>query len=394
MTICYGESYEWEGLSYTTTTNRSLQYKDIYGCDSIVTLNLTVLPQIPVTTLNETICYGDTYTFAGQICDSTATYTATLASTDGCDSIVILHLTVLPEVPITEESVTIASGTSYNWHGASYSVAGDYTTILSDSHGCDSIVILHLQTVNPNISVSTFEQCADDPFIEFYIDDYTTFQDIEFQWDEAAHAQHLQDTIVQVVNDHISIPNTARAGVYNVQVSAVFNGLHFGTQSLTITLLYPASVLDQHWNDFIGVLTHDYNGGYDFVSFQWYKDNEPIPGETNSYIATNLEFGASYSALLEDANGVKLMTCPIIATRQDELSLYPSVLNPRQTIHIHISYHATIQFYTLAGDLLYSTQQEPGEILLQAPEIEGMYIVQVIYHNDANQILTCKITIR
>ena len=550
MTICYGESFEWEGNIYTTTTKRSLKYQDIYGCDSIVTLNLTVIPQIPTTTLYETICYGDTYVFAGQLCDSTATYTATLASIDGCDSLVTLHLTVLPEVPITEEyatichgdtytwhattynasgdytttlldangcdslitlhltvlpevpithlydticngytytwqgttynasgdytttlldsngcdsivtlhlhvlqdiqpteqhvsicygetyvwngavydqsgvystiltsvhgcdsivklilmvlpqnpiteeTVTITSGTSFNWHGESYSVAGDYTTTLTDSHGCDSIVILHLQTVNSNLSVTTFEQCADDPFLEFYIDDYTTFQDIAFQWDEAAHSQHLHDTIVPVTGPYISIPNTARAGEYNVQVSAVFNGQHFGAQSLTVTLLYPSSVLDQHWDDFIGVLTHDYNGGYDFVSFQWYKDSEPLPGETRSYLSSALEFGASYSAMLEDANGVKLMTCPIIATPQTEISLYPSMLTPRQMIHIHTSQDATIQFFTLTGDLLYSTQQEPGEILVQAPDRTGLYIVQIMYHDNTNRVLTRKITVR
>ena len=550
MTICDGESFEWEGNTYTVTTKRSHTYRDIYGCDSIVTLNLTVIPQIPTTILYETICYGDTYVFAGQICDSTATYTATLASIDGCDSTVTLHLTVLPEVPITEEyaticygetytwhaatynasgdytttlldangcdslitlhltvlpevpithlydticngytytwqgttyntsgdytttlldsngcdsivtlhlhvlqdiqpteqhvsicygetyvwngavydqsggystiltsvhgcdsivkliltvlpqnpiteeTVSIAAGTSYNWHGESYSVAGDYTTTLTDSHGCDSIVILHLQTVNSNLSVTTFEQCADDPFLEFYIDDYTTFRNIAFQWDEAAHSQHLHDTIVRVTSPYISIPNTARAGVYDVQVSAVFNGQHFGAQSLTVTLLYPSSVLDQHWDDFIGVLTHDYNGGYDFVSFQWYKDSEPLPGETRSYLSSALEFGASYSAMLEDANGVKLMTCPIIATPQTEISLYPSMLTPRQMIHIHTSQYATIQFFTLTGDLLYSTQQEPGEILLQAPDRTGLYIIQIMYHDNTNRVLTRKITVR
>jgi hypothetical protein len=159
-------------------------------------------------------------------------------------------------------------------------------------------------------------------------------------------------------------------------------------------LLYPSSVLDQHWDDFIGVLTHDYNGGYDFVSFQWYKDNEPLPGETRSYLSSALEFGASYSAMLEDANGVKLMTCPIIATPQTEISLYPSMLTPRQMIHIHTSQYATIQFFTLTGDLLYSTQQEPGEILLQAPDRTGLYIVQIMYHDNTNRVLTRKITVR
>ena len=393
-TICNGYTYTWQGTTYNTSGDYTTTLLDANGCDSLITLHLHVLQDIQPTEQHVSICYGETYVWNGAVYDQSGVYSTTLTSVHGCDSTVMLILTVLPQNPITEETVSIASGTSYNWHGESYSVAGDYTTTLTDSHGCDSIVILHLQTVNTSLSVSTFEQCADDPFLEFYIDDYTTFRNIAFQWDEAAHTQQLHDTIVHVTSPYISIPNTARAGVYNVQVSAVFNGQHFGAQSLTVTLLYPSSVLDQHWDDFIGVLTHDYNGGYDFVSFQWYKDNEPLPGETRSYLSSALEFGASYSAMLEDANGVKLMTCPIIATPQTEISLYPSMLTPRQTIHIHTSQYATIQFFTLTGDLLYSTQQEPGEILLQAPERTGLYIVQIMYHDNTNRVLTRKITVR
>jgi hypothetical protein len=393
-TICYGETYTWHAATYNASGDYTTTLLDANGCDSIVTLHLHVLQDIQPTEQHVSICYGETYVWNGAVYDQSGVYSTILSSVHGCDSIVKLILTVLPQNPITEETVTIASGTSYNWHGESYSVAGDYTTTLTDSHGCDSIVILHLQTVNSNLSVTTFEQCADDPFLEFYIDDYTTFRNIAFQWDEAAHSQHLHDTIVRVTSPYISIPNTARAGVYDVQVSAVFNGQHFGAQSLTVTLLYPSSVLDQHWDDFIGVLTHDYNGGYDFVSFQWYKNNEPIPGENRSYIATSLEMGASYSALLEDANGVKLLTCPIIARHKEELSLYPSLLSPRQTMHLHSSHYATILFYTLNGDLIFSTEEEAGEILLQAPERGGLYIVQVIYHNNQNQVLTRKITVR
>ena len=393
-TICYGDTYIWQGTTYNTSGDYTTTLLDSNGCDSIVTLHLHVLQDIQPTQQHVSICYGETYVWNGAVYDQSGVYSTILTSVHGCDSIVKLILTVLPQNPITEETVSIASGTSYNWHGESYSVAGDYTTTLTDSHGCDSIVILHLQTVNSNLSVSTFEQCADDPFIEFYIDDYTTFRNIAFQWDEAAHSQHLHDTIVPVTGPYVSIPNTARAGEYNVQVSAVFNGQHFGAQSLTVTLLYPSSALDQHWDDFIGVLTHDYNGGYDFVSFQWYKDNEPLPGETRSYLSSALEFGASYSAMLEDANGVKLMTCPIIATPQTEISLYPSMLTPRQMIHIHTSQYATIQFFTLTGDLLYSTQQEPGEILVQAPDRTGLYIVQIMYHDNTNRVLTRKITVR
>jgi hypothetical protein len=63
-------------------------------------------------------------------------------------------------------------------------------------------------------------------------------------------------------------------------------------------------------------------------------------------------------------------------------------------MHIHTTHYATILFYTLDGDLIYSSEQEAGEILLQAPERSGLYIVHVIHHNEANQVLTRKITVQ
>ena len=389
-------SYTWinSGITYTQSGIYTDSLLSMYGCDSIVTLHLTINHSTIGEPEHITICYGDSYLWNGTSYDIAGEYSTTLVNVAGCDSVATLHLTVLPQSPITEEYATITKDYSYHWNGTSYTDAGDYTVTLADSNGCDSVVVLHLMVADTDFSVVTHEQCADDPMIEFEMHNHASFKYFYLRWDETAHAQNLQDTIVEVFNDYISIPNTARAGVYNVEVSALVNKTQYVTQSNTITLLYPSSVLDQHWDDFIGVLTHDYNGGYDFVSFQWYKNNEPIPGENRSYIATSLEMGASYSALLEDANGVKLMTCPIIATHKEELSLYPSMLSPRQTMHLHISHYATILFYTLNGDLIYSTEEEAGDILLQAPERGGLYIVQVIYHNNENQVLTRKITVR
>jgi hypothetical protein len=395
-TVFTCDTYTWNGTTYDNSGDYVFTTTSSYGCDSIAMLHLTILNGVEETIVKDTICAGESFTWSenGKTYTTDVVESITRLSVYGCDSVVCLHLTVLPVSPITEEYAAIREGDLYNWNGIAYTDAGDYTLTLVDSNGCDSVVVLHLQVVDTNFSVITYEQCADDPMIEFEMHNDASLNYFHIQWDEVAHAQNLQDTIVEVNNGYISIPNTARAGVYHADISAWLNNTNYATQSHTITLLYPSSVLDQHWDDFIGVLTYDYNGGYDFVSFQWYKDNEPIVGENKSYIATSLEMGASYSALLEDANGVKLMTCPIIATHQEELSLYPSMLRPRQTMHIHTTHYATILFYTLDGDLIYSSEQEAGEILLQAPERSGLYIVQVIYHNEANQVLTRKITVQ
>lgn len=48
-TICSGEIYEWEGDTYTKPGSYTKTIPNIYGCDSVVTLHLEVLPDPPIT---------------------------------------------------------------------------------------------------------------------------------------------------------------------------------------------------------------------------------------------------------------------------------------------------------------------------------------------------------
>lgn len=65
------------------------------NCDSIIYFNLTVLPKL-VNTLNISICQGQTYSFKGQTLNQTGIHYDTLKSKRGCDSFIVLNLTVHP----------------------------------------------------------------------------------------------------------------------------------------------------------------------------------------------------------------------------------------------------------------------------------------------------------
>ena len=152
-TICHGETYPWQGKTYTASGDYTVTLPNVYGCDSVVVLHLTVLPEMPVTEESAVVCYGETYTWNGQAYAASGDYTTTLQTVHGCDSVVVLHLTVLPEVPVTEERATICYGESYTWNGETYTVSGDYTITLLNVHGCDSVAMLHL-TVLPEVPVT------------------------------------------------------------------------------------------------------------------------------------------------------------------------------------------------------------------------------------------------
>jgi hypothetical protein len=92
--ICYGESWFAGGAQQTT----SGIYEDFYllpnGCDSIVITNLTVLPQIPDIIIDTIICEGEVLEFDGGIYADEGIHEIIYQSVDGCDSIVIIQLAI------------------------------------------------------------------------------------------------------------------------------------------------------------------------------------------------------------------------------------------------------------------------------------------------------------
>ena len=395
VTICAGASHIWHGKTFTATTTTTETIPNTVGCDSVCTLRLTVLPELSGDT-TASVCNGGSFSWWGNTYSSKGEYTHTYISQVApyCDSIVTLHLNILPPLA-TSVNETITEGATYLWNGQTYSEDGTYIQNLTTDEGCDSIVTLHL-TVNPLIyDILAHIHCADDPYIEF---DVTAsdglFQQLQFVFTPKAIAQHFRDTIVDYSASQILIPNSARAGIYEVAVSPLYNSQVLDTRNFQFTLLYPSSVLDQHWDDFIGVLTHNYNGGYDFVGFQWYKNGLPMVGENHSYTYQPLEMGAAYSAMLEEQDGTKLTTCEIIATPQTEISIYPTLLQPRQIIRLHSSKDVTIWLYDNIGKLIYNETFSQGDHQFAAPQTSGVYIIRIQQIGESGKTDTKKLIVR
>ncbi len=90
--ICEGEVIEINGFSYTTSGSYTFASND-----TVYTLNLTVNPIYNIT-INDSITAGETYTQYGFNESATGTYTQMLTTVNGCDSIITLNLTVLTNV--------------------------------------------------------------------------------------------------------------------------------------------------------------------------------------------------------------------------------------------------------------------------------------------------------
>ena len=136
-------TFSWYGHPYADTLSHTLT--DSHGADSVVTLLMHTLPSAQ-TTLYDTICQGTVYSFADTLVDQTGDYTASLLTTYGCDSVVTLHLVVLPSFQIDVYD-TIRPGDVIYYDSNVYTQAGDYPLRHTAANGCDSIVVLHLSEI-------------------------------------------------------------------------------------------------------------------------------------------------------------------------------------------------------------------------------------------------------
>ncbi|WP_148661086.1 hypothetical protein [Flavisolibacter tropicus] len=128
------------------------------GCDSIVTLVLTVAPAVS-SSETKSLCQGQLpYQWHGRSLTQAGTYKDTLQNQVGCDSIVTLVLTVAPAVSSSETKSLCQGQLPYQWHGRSLTQAGTYKDTLQNQVGCDSIVTLVL-TVAPAVSSSETSLC-------------------------------------------------------------------------------------------------------------------------------------------------------------------------------------------------------------------------------------------
>jgi hypothetical protein len=144
--ICEGETYSDEHFDHLTLSG---QYFDtipnVYGGDSIICLSLTVNPVYQIDQ-NDTIHEGDVATWedidlSGLPLGDT-TFIVRYTAITGCDSVLTLHLNVLPSTTYGAYQASFCEGDSVEFEGKWYSVSTEENVLVSQKNqfGGDSIV--------------------------------------------------------------------------------------------------------------------------------------------------------------------------------------------------------------------------------------------------------------
>ena len=155
FSICDGDSiviYDGNSLMTINVYDTAGNYIDTLtagnGCDSIVYTNIIIIPPI-IWYQTPLLCDGDSIAVGSSVYDTAGNYIDTLSSANGCDSIVNTYLMIDEN---TSSYDTLSVGASIVWNGIPLNVSGDYSVTLTNSVGCDSIVNLNLTVTTTGIS--------------------------------------------------------------------------------------------------------------------------------------------------------------------------------------------------------------------------------------------------
>ncbi len=154
-TVCAASlPYSWNNGSYTASGVYTYNTTNAAGCDSTVTLNLTVAQSASSETTESVCASALPYSWNQSSYTASGTYTYNTTTVNGCDSTATLVLTV----KASSSSVTIASACvsegAYSWNGGSYTVSGTYSYTTTNAAGCDSVAVLNLSVTSTKPTVS------------------------------------------------------------------------------------------------------------------------------------------------------------------------------------------------------------------------------------------------
>lgn len=378
--------YPAEGGLYTVTVKAY-----VGECDPDERQFFVIVPKVGALTdtLKIQACKSDGYHYVDTvnkidtIFTESTVFTDSLVSSLGCDSITVLDITILDTIYTTIDTM-IMNNETYHFNGKDLNTQGTYVAKLKSTAGCDSIVTLNLFIHDVlKVAIDTlFTICGDDGVLDMpyeFISGFSPEFSLRFATDKIPDVENQATTLHEL---HVDMPTSIEPNEYEMT-------LHFfdsigGNLDLPLRLVvnYPSSVIAQRWNDVLAVRNEEFNGGYTFSSYQWYKNMSPIEGATGSYlyVAEGLDKTASYTALVtRSTDGVSLFICPVIPEAFDETQNIPTLVAKGSQMSLEDVVSA--EWYTTLGELLLSARADNGIASLTVPSVAGVYLLRLTFED-------------
>ena len=227
--ICQGESFE----GYMDTGIYQDTFLTTEGCDSIRTLDLTVLDAIG-SIIEVEICEGQSH----EGYDMEGTYEDNFTSLNGCDSIRILELSIRSSIS-EEVTMEICEGTEHE----GYDMSGTYHDDFVTESGCDSTRILMLTVIPKITEVLNIEICSGESYEGYetagtYEDDFQTTTGCD-----STRTLHL--SVYTEPQESISIEICKGASFEGYEESGIYEDKFVGTNGCDSIRLLDLTVIQQ-----------------------------------------------------------------------------------------------------------------------------------------------------
>ena len=147
VTVCANQlPYLWKGKAYMDAgTYRDTLQNKAGGCDTAAVLVLRVTP-LNRDTLRVEVCENKLpYIWNGNDYIKAGTYTDTIPSTQGCDTVRTLQLQVNPVNRDTTRALVCAPNMPYKWRGREFTQAGLFFDTIPGQQRCDTFAVLDLK---------------------------------------------------------------------------------------------------------------------------------------------------------------------------------------------------------------------------------------------------------
>ncbi|KAB1065599.1 T9SS type A sorting domain-containing protein [Salibacter halophilus] len=314
QTTC--DNYTPPSGNYTWTTSGTYQDTIVnsLGCDSILTINLTV-NNSNAGSQSKMVCNSFTWPANNQSYTSSGNYTTTLTNSDGCDSVVTLNLTVNDSSSSTISTVVCDNYTSpsgnYNWTSS-----GTYMDTIQNAEGCDSLI-----TVNLTVNQSTISSIS--PIV---CDNYTSPSE-NYTWTTSGT---YQDTISNIA----------------------------GCDSVITIDLNVDSINSDVQNSGDSLIAQDTGATYQWV----YCDNNstPIPGETDQIL--EVAVSGDYAVSLTKHGCIDTSACYNVIpsgfetaiSGENNIIVYPNPNDGLFTIEHSFTERKPFEVTNVNGKVLYS----------------------------------------
>lgn len=416
--FCTGEETTWHGRTYSalyaTTIYDTIRTYTTWGNDSTFYFRVRFNQSyyFPETA---TVCVDEGYeNWHGHNIDSlvarvwemtndtTVVYWDSCLSVYGCDSVYSLTINVRP-ITYAEIWDTLCIGDAYPFHERYLTEEGTYVDTGLNIYGCKHIETLYLTRIDPReYSIEVTEVCADGG--GYYIGvtcgvrkpkTYSIIYDENDQLENIV-SKVYDDSLILVP---IPLPQTRQQYVrpdwYHAKLylEGVCVDNEIVAQRYDVLVRYPSWIIEQHWNDAIGILVPELNGGYTFSAYQWYQNNELLVGETDSYLFQPhyLEDGGFYYvALTRVGEDYAIPTCPIqteigpedpLMPTSPYISVVPTVVEKENpVVYILSPNEGDYYVYDPHGTLYKSGTFVPDDHAaadLRVPSVPGMYIIRL-----------------